>query len=136
MPILENPRHEAFARELAKGKTADEAYQLAGFSANRGNATRLKAKESILARLEELQGEAANRAIVTIESLIAEAEEARAAAMENGQLSAAVSAITAKAKLAGLWLEKRENLNRIDPSQLTDAQLLELIERPPRELIS
>jgi len=53
--------------------------------------------------------------------------------MENGQLSAAVSAITAKAKLAGLWLEKRENLNRIDPDQLSDAQLMELIDRPPCE---
>jgi hypothetical protein len=53
--------------------------------------------------------------------------------MENGQFSAAVSAITAKAKLSGLWLEKRENLNRIDPNLLTDAQIMELIDRPPRE---
>ena len=29
MPILENPRHEAFARELAKGKSATEAYEIA-----------------------------------------------------------------------------------------------------------
>ena len=28
MPILENPRHEAFARELAKGKSATEAYEI------------------------------------------------------------------------------------------------------------
>ena len=41
--------------------------------------------------------------------------------MENGQLSAAASAITAEAKLAGLWLEKRENLNTIVPNQLADA---------------
>jgi hypothetical protein len=39
---------------------------------------------------------------------------------KNGQFSTAVSAITAKAKLARLWLEKRENLNRIDPNQLMD----------------
>lgn len=30
MPALDNPRHERFAQELAKGKTADEAYQTAG----------------------------------------------------------------------------------------------------------
>ena len=53
--------------------------------------------------------------------------------MENGQLSAAVSAITAKAKLAGLWLEKRENLNRIDPNQRTDGQLMDMIDIPPRK---
>ena len=53
--------------------------------------------------------------------------------MENGQLSAAVSAITAKAKLAGLWLEECENLNRIDPNQRTDGQLMDMIDRPPRK---
>jgi len=30
MPALGNPRHERFAQELAKGKTADEAYEIAG----------------------------------------------------------------------------------------------------------
>lgn len=55
MSVLSNSRHELFCQELAKGKTADEAYQLAGFKPNRGNATRLKAKESIAARLKELQ---------------------------------------------------------------------------------
>ncbi len=33
MPALSNPRHEMFARELAKGKTADEAYEAAGLQA-------------------------------------------------------------------------------------------------------
>jgi hypothetical protein len=56
--------------------------------------------------------------------------------MKNGQIGAAVSAISAKAKLAGLWVEKRENLNRIDPDHLTYAQLMEFIDRPPREPIS
>jgi hypothetical protein len=53
--------------------------------------------------------------------------------MKNRQLSAAVSAITLKAKLAGLWLEKRENPNRIDIDQLTDAELVRLIDAPPPE---
>jgi phage terminase small subunit len=35
MPVLSNPKHERFAQELAKGKTADEAYQLAGCKPNR-----------------------------------------------------------------------------------------------------
>lgn len=54
MPVLKNPKHEAFAQGLAGGKSADQAYQDAGFSANRGNATRLKAKESVAARVAEL----------------------------------------------------------------------------------
>lgn len=65
MPVLSNTRHERFAQELFAGKTADEAYVLAGFKRNRGNASRLKADESILARVEELKSAAAERAQVT-----------------------------------------------------------------------
>jgi hypothetical protein len=46
---------------------------------------------------------------VTLESLIADAEAARAKAMaEKGGASAAVSALIAKAKLSGMWREKPE----------------------------
>ena len=49
---------------------------------------------------------------MTIESLIAEAEAARAKAMsEKGGAAAAVSALTAKAKLAGMWREKVDQHN-------------------------
>ena len=41
MPVLRNVRHENFAHELTKGKVAHEAYVLAGYRPNRGNATRL-----------------------------------------------------------------------------------------------
>lgn len=54
MPVLANPRHERFAQELAKGSTADEAYKLAGYAGNRGNATTLKHKQSIQSRVTEL----------------------------------------------------------------------------------
>ncbi|WGG60511.1 terminase small subunit [Brucella intermedia] len=54
MPVLKNARHEAFAQELAKGKTADEAYKIAGFKPNRGNAATLKRKQSISKRVSEL----------------------------------------------------------------------------------
>jgi hypothetical protein len=49
---------------------------------------------------------------VTIESLIDEAEAARAKAMsEKGGAAAAVTALTAKAKLAGMWREKVDQHN-------------------------
>jgi hypothetical protein len=55
---------------------------------------------------------AAKEAKVTIESLIAEAEAARAKAMsEKGGAAAAVSALTARAKLAGMWREKVDHHN-------------------------
>lgn len=66
MPVLPNARHEAFAKALAQGKTADDAYEIAGFRQNRGNATRLKANESIRARVAELAEKAAEKALKAI----------------------------------------------------------------------
>lgn len=54
MPALKNPKHERFAQELAKGKSAVEAHKLAGYSENRGNAATLKQNKAILKRVEEL----------------------------------------------------------------------------------
>ncbi len=65
MPVLGNARHERFARWLFEGKSADEAYTLAGFTANRGNAARLKANEAVKARIAELLEGAAEKAEVT-----------------------------------------------------------------------
>lgn len=65
MPVLDNARHERYAQELASGKTADEAYQLAGYSANRGNASRMKADESIAARVVEILAAAGERVEIT-----------------------------------------------------------------------
>ena len=81
MPALKNPRHEAFARALARGMSATAAYAEAGYKANTGNASTLKADQSISQRVAELQDQqvalhqhataaAAANAQVTIESLI------------------------------------------------------------------
>ena len=62
MPTLTNPKWERFAQELSKGKTADEAYQIAGYKENRHNASRLKTTETISNRVAELLGKGAERA--------------------------------------------------------------------------
>jgi phage terminase small subunit len=69
MPVLENPRHELFAEELATGKSASEAYALAGFRPSRKNASRLRANEDVTARVTELQAVAARSTAITIETL-------------------------------------------------------------------
>ena len=123
MPVLANPKHETFAQGLARGSSAAAAYVEAGYKENRQNAATLARKQHILTRVSELQEEqlaihqqatvqAAANAQVTIESLIAEAEAARAKAMEEkGGAAAAVSALIAKAKLAGMWREKIDQHN-------------------------
>jgi phage terminase small subunit len=107
MGELANPRYERFAQELAAGNTADGAYEAAGYRKHRGNAARLSANERIKDRVRQIQAMGAERAAITVQSLIDEAEQARIKAMESSNgAAAAVSAITAKAKLAGLWHEK------------------------------
>lgn len=72
MSKLKNDRHERFARALAQGDTADEAYAKARYRAHRGNAARLRANENIQARVGEIQGRAAERAEITIADVLAE----------------------------------------------------------------
>lgn len=123
MPVLDNPRHEAFAQALFKGKTADEAYVLAGFKANRGNAATLKANQNIVKRLAELQERSAKKVEITVESLALELEEARSLALTEKQTSAAVSATMGKAKLFGLGSETRKLTGTIQVVTITAKQL-------------
>jgi len=140
-PALKNPRHEAFAQALARGMSASAAYVEAGYKANRHNAAALAREKHIRTRVAELQeeqlaihqqatAEAVANAKVTIESLIAEAEAARAKAMsEKGGSAAAVSALTAKAKLAGMWREKLDQHNTGSPVYERIERVI--VERPP-----
>ena len=92
----------------------------AGYRPSRHDASALARKKHVSARVAELQEQqlaihqqstaaAVANAQVTLESLIADAEAARAKAMaEKGGASAAVSAVIAKAKLSGMWREKPE----------------------------
>ncbi len=108
MAPLRNTRHERFCQALLEGKSADAAYVEAGFQENRGNASRLKAKESIRGRLAELQAEAAQRSEITIETICRELDQACAVARVKGQASAMVSASSLRAKLGGLLIERVE----------------------------
>src|SRR2546430_1004947 len=69
---LTNLRHEHFAQALARGKTATEAYLLAGYKANDGNASRMKGNERISARVQEIVGRAAEQAEVSLERVLRE----------------------------------------------------------------
>src|SRR5262249_36088801 len=77
----------------------------------RGNASRLKANESILARVAELQAAAAKSSEVTVKSLLDELEQARVQATSLRQFSAVVRSIESKARISGLLTEKVEITN-------------------------
>jgi hypothetical protein len=124
MPILKNSRHELFAQEIAKGKSASEAYQNVGYRPSRKNASRLKANEDINARVAELQAASAASAVITIESICAELDQANAVAREKGQAAAMVSASALRAKLAGLLRDRVEVGN---PGDFDDCETVEAV---------
>lgn len=105
--------------------SASEAYVSAGYKESRSAASRLSTNVNVLARVAEIQDRATIRTEITLASLMEEAAEIQAAALKANQHSAAVAALTAKAKLAGLWIDKAENTNRnvVDPAQVSDAEL-------------
>jgi phage terminase small subunit len=56
MPILSNSRQEKFAQALAEGKSATEAYELAGYTPDDGNAARMKGNDSSKSGLRNCRG--------------------------------------------------------------------------------
>jgi hypothetical protein len=126
MPVLRNPRHEAFARAIFRGifepdlyPTHGTAYRAAGYRASglrepggsaEVNASRLLKNAKILDRVRELQAEAAQEVKETIDKCVAELNEDRRDAKAQGQHSAAISAVMGKAKLLGLVTDKHEDV--------------------------
>ena len=134
MPALSNPRHELFAQVLAAGCNATEAYVKAGYRLNKGNAGRLKANERIRKRVDELQArnvQAQEAAVgVTIEQLRTQFAEAYDMAKELSQPTAMVAATTAQAKLAGLWIERSEQMRK-QPDEMSDAEIAAILRGNP-----
>lgn len=111
-------KQERFAQNIAlKGMNQTEAYSEAYDSAKMGpasvnaNASRLALHPDVKARIDVLR-EGATRAAVkaaayTRDDAIREADEARLAALANGQGSAVVAATKLKSELAGHLSEKK-----------------------------
>jgi phage terminase small subunit len=127
MSTLTNIRHEIFANELAKGKTADEAYQLAGYAKNDGNCIRLKGDERIKPRVAELLEQGAEHTLITIETLTQMFLQDRELARKLGQAGAAKGATDSLAKLHGFYIERSERGAPGDFDRMSEAQLEEII---------
>lgn len=123
MPALKNTRHEAFAQAVASGKSATEAYTLAGYKGDRKAASNLWTNMDVRHRVSEIQSNAVKKVEITIDSLASELEEARAIALAEKQTSAAVSATMGKAKLFGLGSETRKLTGTIQVVSITAKQL-------------
>jgi phage terminase small subunit len=69
---LKNSKHEKFALAIADGKTCAEAYVLAGYRANKENATSLAATAEIQSRVSQIKIEAATAAQVSVRRVVTE----------------------------------------------------------------
>lgn len=100
-------KQEAFCLAYLETGNASEAYRTAYDAENmKPETVNRKAKElldhgKISARLAELREPIMERHSITVDSLLAELEEARQLALQEGQPSAMVSATMGKAKITG-----------------------------------
>jgi len=124
LPPLTDPRREAFARAVARGRTKAAAYVEAGYVANRSGGTRLTAMPGVAARIAELvaQREAADEASLatTILQLLALAKAANTATAAGAK-----EARLARLEANRLWetLERREEAeSRPVERELTQAE--------------
>ncbi len=109
MAKLENPKHEAFAQYFSQGKSAAEAYEKAGYKANRGNAVRLSNDERILKRVDELQERRAAQQDITVASITKMLMKVHEKALLNDDrpdLTNARQSAMDMAKLHGLMVDK------------------------------
>ena len=75
MPMLDNPKWELAAQEVAKGKTQLEAIETAGYAPHDSNASRLIGNDKVKSRIRELQEQAAMSISITLEGQIAKLED-------------------------------------------------------------
>jgi hypothetical protein len=138
MPVLSNAKHELFCQHLALGKTASDAYEMAGYKPSRSNASVLRAKQSVSDRLSEILQQSEEKVVGQIEytrdALLSELEEERQLALKRGQASAAVAATMGKAKILGLIIDRREAGEVGAFDHLTDEELVAEATRRAREL--
>lgn len=119
------PKQENFCLAYLETGNASEAYRRA-YNAEKmkpetacRNAKTLLDSSKIAARVAGLKAVAQERALVTVQSITQELEEARALALATETPSAAVAASMGKAKLHGLIVEKSQNDHKSSDGSMT-----------------
>jgi phage terminase small subunit len=145
MAILRNPKWERFAQELAGGKTAGQAYELAGFSPNPANAWRLHQREEVRRRIEEILDQkqravdkvvanAAERAGVDQFWVSRNLRRNAVMAMRVGDRAAAARSLELIGKHLGMFIDRKSvEVSYVDDADEYLAKLLELVGKPVLE---
>lgn len=128
---LKNARHEKFAQNLAQGQTQTEAYLNAGYEATpdaaKAHASRLVTNGNVAARVAELQTTTAEKAEITLDSLLKEAGDIQRAAHADGQYAAANGALKLKAELSGHYVQRKEDVTPRRNFAQIDARICQIL---------
>ena len=109
------PKQEAFAQAIAKGAGPSEAYREAYAADNMkassisANAQKLLQDTSISLRIGQLRVEVAERTKITLQGHLEALGSLRNLAAKKGQYAAAITAEIARAKAAGILVDRVEN---------------------------
>ena len=145
MGLLTNARHERFAQEIVKGTPVRKAYTIAGYPANRGNASRLRLHQGIKARIDELRAQktaavelaqltAAERAGVDQFWVLRNLRRNAVMAARVGARSAAARSLELIGKHLNMFVDKKQiDVNVVDDADQYLARLLELVQAPVLE---
>lgn len=122
------PKQQRFVQEYLQDHNGTQAAMRTGYSAKtaKQQGSRLLAEPRIQAAVRAGQKKVAKKAEVTVDSLMAELEQARKLALKEKQASAAVTATMGKGKLAGLLVEKHKHSGAVgtyDLKNLSDYDL-------------
>jgi hypothetical protein len=142
MGLLSNAKHEMFAQEIVRGTPITKAYVVAGYPANRGNASRLRLHEGVKTRIAELQGQktaavelaqltAAERAGVDHYWVIRTLRRNSVLAARRGDMAASTRAAELIGRHLNMFIDRKEiQINMIDDADEYLAKLLQLVQQP------
>lgn len=119
-----SPQQERFAQEIVKGANQSDAYRVAYPTSNKWKedsvwvkASQLANSDKVVLRIKELREPALKKLNITVERLLQEIEDLKTSSrFEDKKL--ALDCIKEQGKLAGLYVEKRENKDTTDYSKI------------------
>ncbi len=139
MGVLSRPQHEAFAQLIANGSTIIDAYEKSGYPRNRSNASRLRLRERISARIDELVAQrtasaerealsAAEKAGVDAYWVMRNLRRNAVMAARRGDTAAANRAVELIGKHLNMFVDRKEiQINYIDDADEYLARIMDLV---------
>jgi hypothetical protein len=140
MAVLRNIRHEAFAQAVANGHSALKAHEISGFSPDRANAGRLRHRDDISRRVDEIL---ATRTKAIDKALISAAERVgvdeawvlrnlkrnAVMAMRAGDRAAAARSIELIGKHLGMFIDRKQvEIAYVDDADEYLAKIMALVD--------